>query len=795
MRNFTFWLLLLGTLSGLSAQAQEVTIAEARAQAPTTNATVGVTVTVRGVVTNGAELGTIRYFQDKTAGIAAYGAGTGTAPAVTAALNAVVPGDSILVTGQLKQFYGLLEIDPITSVTVLAGNKTVKPVEFPAGNFTAAFAEQYESRLVRINGISSINDKNGAAVTSFQSVSSGYRINNNAATPVYINANSTGPTGLVGKPAPSGLYDAVGLISQHMTANTGTVNTTAGYQLLPRLYADFLQGNTPNIIQSPIPVNISTTGLTVTFNTQNDGSTQVIYGTSPTALTSTAGATSLDGKTHSLALTGLTPATVYYVQAISNNTTGHSESRVTPMVTASLSSGRIRNYFNNSVDNTLASAADNKAIYLPQGHIADTLAAYINKAQQTVDITIYNWNNATILAAVNAAQARGVLVRVIYEDDNSNFSINGLNAAIGRVFRPAQTGGTTQTSSIMHNKFVVIDANSTDPNRPWVWTGSTNWTPAQLATDRNNVINIQDQSLARVYTIEFEEMWGGKGPQPGTSLFGSRKTDNTPHYLNIGGKLVESWFSPSDNVNGHLIEAIQTADNDMHIESMLITQTTIGNAIKNQIVKKNISGCSELLTNSIAPPSDIVYNNIMATPGMEQRTFIDATSGIMHHKTLIVDAGAPDSDPLVFVGSHNWTLSADTENDENTLIVHDAKIVNRYYQEFAARIAAQNRAGIVVCRFNLGTVTATRTATVQASSLHVYPNPAAGSFRVAMAATGTSRTAAVVLRDATGRVVLTQTCPLIGQELSIDASSLKAGLYLLQVSTPGTTQVGRVVVE
>ena len=92
----------------------------------------------------------------------------------------------------------------------------------------------------------------------------------------------------------------------------------------------------------------------------------------------------------------------------------------------------------------------------------------------------------------------------------------------------------------MHNKFVVIDANSTDPNVPAVWTGSTNWTPAQLSTDRNNAVAVQDQSLARVYTIEFEEMWGSSTATPGTSLFGSRKTDNTPHYLVVGGKKVES---------------------------------------------------------------------------------------------------------------------------------------------------------------------------------------------------------------------------------------------------------------
>jgi len=141
------------------------------------------------------------------------------------------------------------------------------------------------------------------------------------------------------------------------------------------------------------------------------------------------------GTQHSVALTGLQPATVYYVQVVSVNATGRSESRVTPMITDSLSSGRMRTFFTQPVDNTLA-LPNNNAIYTPNGSIADTLAKYIGRAQQTLDITIYNWNNTVILNAVNAAHARGVKVRVIYEDDNSNFSIASLTPAIPRVFRP-----------------------------------------------------------------------------------------------------------------------------------------------------------------------------------------------------------------------------------------------------------------------------------------------------------------------------------------------------------------------
>ncbi|GAB2865103.1 phospholipase D-like domain-containing protein [Hymenobacter ruber] len=790
MKKFTLLALLACATSWHAASAQtSITIAAARAQQPTTNATAGATVTVRGIATNGNELGPIRYFQDGTAGIAAYGGTTGaagTSPAVAAVLNSVQPGDSILVTGQLKQFYGFLEIDPLTSVTILAGNRPVVPVSFPAGSITPAFAEQYEGQLVRINGITSINTSTGAPVTAFASVSAGYRINNNAATPLYINAASTGPYGLIGKPAPTGQYDAIGLISQHMTANTGTVNTTTGYQLLPRLYADFIQGLTPNVIGTPTTSNITTTGFTVNFLTQNAGNTQLSYGLTPTGpFTTVTDAASVT--THALALTGLQPATVYYVQAISVNSVGQSQSRVVPMITQSLSSGKMRVYFNNPVDNTLA-LPNNNAVYLPSGHIADTLASYINKARKTVDLAIYNWNSTVILNSVNAARARGVKVRVIYEDDNANVSINSLNAAIPRVGRPAQAGSSG--SAIMHNKFVVIDADTNVASTPWVWTGSTNWTSAQLSTDRNSAIAIQDQALARVYTLEFNEMWGSTTLTPGTLLFGNRKTDNTPHYLRIGNRDVQSYFSPTDNVNGRLIETVQTADNDLHFASMLITRADIARAIRDRVQLRGIASCTEGVTNDTSATDGSGNNFRIIRSAIGTRMIKKVGSYIFHHKYLIVDAGNSQSDPTIFLGSHNWTNSADNENDENTLVIHDAKIVNQYYQEFSTRVSEQNIAGVAVCRL----VLATKAGSIQASTLQVYPNPTSGSFQLHLASTS-ARTATIVLRDVTGRVVLTQTQPLTGTDLNIDATSLKSGLYMVQVTTPEAVQTSRVVVE
>jgi len=106
-------------------------------------ATVGSVVTVRGIVTHGGEFGSaIRYFQDGTGGIAAY------SPTLMGTVNI---GDSIEVKGTCKLYNSLLELDPVSYVTVISSNNPLPlPVEMNSVN---AFQEQYEGMLVKVDNV------------------------------------------------------------------------------------------------------------------------------------------------------------------------------------------------------------------------------------------------------------------------------------------------------------------------------------------------------------------------------------------------------------------------------------------------------------------------------------------------------------------------------------------------------------------------------------------------------------------------------------------------------------------
>lgn len=743
-----------GLVSEVQAQSS---IAAARTQA------VNTTVTVRGIITNGSELGPIRYIQDNVAGIAAY------SPSLMAN---TLPGDSVEVTGVLKDYNGLLEIDPVSNVSIIARNLPLPaPVVFTAANAANAYAEIYESRLVTITGNTSITTTSGAPVSTF-SGNTNYRLNGVAGQDVRPNASSTGPLGIVGKPAPNNTFGLTGIMSQYAPSGSG------GYQLLPRLYSDFDLGATPNINSMVTATNITTSGFTVHFKTQNAGSTTVNYGTSATALNQTAN-NPASVTNHSVAISGLQPATVYYVQVTSTNSIGSSVSNVVPMMTASNSTGKMLAYFNRSV-NTAYGPANNPAKTLPNA-LDDTLVAYINRASTSIDFTMYGFNNSNLMNvpfALNNAQARGVTVRLII-DDYGTQGLSGLNASIPVVKRNTARG-------INHNKFVVFDVNSV--NKSFIWTGSTNYTPGQINNDPNSVIIVQDQSLAKAFRMEFDEMWGNGTLNGG--VFGPAKTDNTPKFFNVGGSPVELYFSPSDNVNTRLIETIATADHDLHVATVQVTRTDLAQAVKNQLLAKpNMIPFSEFLVGDSSGTNASSYSILRSVLGHRFQKWNG--TGNMHHKHMIIDVGDQNSDPLVWVSSHNWSTAANVDNDENTLVIHNFNIANQYYQEFAQRIQDLNK-GFLAVNFQLMGLGKGLNANV--TTVKVYPNPNQGQFNVSVTDKSIG-TVNLTLTDMTGKTVYEKTLKVNGgQDLKIETGNLPKGIYQLKMNSEKGTQVSKVAI-
>jgi hypothetical protein len=260
----------------------------------------------------------LRFVQDKQAGLAAFSLNN-------PSFAALQPGDSVQLTGTLKNYSGLLEMDPVITVQKLASGRRLPVLETTAAGAAALFTEANEGRLIRIKGLSSLTAPDGAPAEALKG-NTNYLLNGQKAMPIRINIASSGDAGLVGKTIPAGEYDLLGMLSQFTGTGSGS------YQLLPRLATDFVVGGgLPVIVAEPVPTAISRTGFTVYFTTRNPGTATVEYG--KTNALGQKVQLSTPGTSHTIDLTGLEPGTVYYVRVSATNAAGTSAVPPVPMIT------------------------------------------------------------------------------------------------------------------------------------------------------------------------------------------------------------------------------------------------------------------------------------------------------------------------------------------------------------------------------------------------------------------------------------------------------------------------------
>ena len=704
------------------------------------NYNIGQTVTVTGVVTSDDNLGSVRYLQDATAGIAIYpGADWGDWDATPQI------GDSLSVTGEITEYNGLLEVGPNLTAVDFWGAVTVPtPLEITP----AQLGENLEGQLVRINGVTF------PLAGTFITGNNTYDFNAAGESGViYVRTSNS----LAGEELTGCEVDMLGIVSQFSFDGFG------GYQMLPRGPLDLIPASALCYTSQVTQTNLATTSFTLSWTTDLACDGTVEYG-----LTEDLGtvATAVAGNTpsHFVNLEGLEPGTIYYARAVSTLEDGSSAlSTIRPYATVSESSGDIHVYFNGSVDHSVAT----EELALSLGtDMNDTVAAWIMSAQHTLDVAAYNLNDQTVEDAVNAAVANGVQVRWIYEGQNANIGLSSLDDAV--VTHPRTDG----EGSGMHNKFIIGDADFAES--AFVLTGSTNLTTGQLVSDLNNAIVFEDQSLARAYELEFEEMWGSEGmtPDAANSKFGADKTWNTPVNFLIGGSEVELYFSPTDGTNAAILEEIEGANADFEFALLTLTRDDLGAAIVelNQSFFVSPVGVIEQINTTGSEFDNLISNGV--------QVYAHDLSGDCHHKYAIVDHSEPGTDPLVITGSHNWSSSAESVNDENTVIVHDARVANLYHQEFRGIVNAIN-----------GTGDAVREAGVRTWSL--MPNPAREQVWVQ----GVQATDVVRVLDASGREVAVSQWRQ-GAVIQLELNGLSAGMYHVAVTAPnGSTTTARLAVQ
>jgi phosphatidylserine/phosphatidylglycerophosphate/cardiolipin synthase-like enzyme len=281
------------------------------------------------------------------------------------------------------------------------------------------------------------------------------------------------------------------------------------------------------------------------------------------------------------------------------------------------------------------------------------LAEAIDQAQVSVDMAILEFNLWSLRDALLRAQQRGVEVRLVTDSDSlEDDEIQDLKEAGIPVVGDRREG-------LMHNKFVVIDGQE-------VWTGSVNYTTTDGYFNNNHLVRLFSRRLAENYSVEFNEMFED-------DLFGPDIRAATPNpYFQVNGIQVENYFSPDDGTAKRLAELLSNAQESIHFLAFSFTSDPLANVILERAeAGVTVSGVFETSQATSNIGGD--YQRMLEA-GLD--VHLDGNPRNMHHKLFILD------EQIVVIGSYNFSSSAETRNDENTIILHDAQIAALFAPEF-----------------------------------------------------------------------------------------------------------------
>jgi hypothetical protein len=282
-------------------------------------------------------------------------------------------------------------------------------------------------------------------------------------------------------------------------------------------------------------------------------------------------------------------------------------------------------------------ASDFSLVILPdQGENA--IYNFVNSASSSINVTIYELNDTTLVNDLVAKEKAGVNVRVILDQAQKSYNTAAYNALT------AGGVGTVWSSTAFtytHQKTITVNDDES-------YISSGNFDTAYYATSRDYGVFDTDANDVAAIVAVFNADYA--------------HTSITP---SDGDDLV---WSPTDSQT-HLLNLINGATASLDIEQEEFSDTAIVNAIvaaENRGVKVRVV---------LEDPSD--YSSEVSEvedAGGQVTGYSSSTGFYIHAKAIIADYGT--SAQKAFVGSENLTSNSLNDNRELGLITSDAGVVD-----------------------------------------------------------------------------------------------------------------------
>ena len=404
----------------------------------------------------------------------------------------------------------------------------------------------------------------------------------------------------------------------------------------------------------------------------------------------------------------------------------------------------IQVYFNHRQDNTsyiepyrqLSRSGDN---------LESIIIEAITAANSTIDLAVQELNLPLVAEALARSHRSGIKVRVILDNNYSRSLSEFKPGEIARLtqrdrqkyrqlFQLVDADGDNRLSSqeiaqrdaiamlrqagvpiiddtadgskgsgLMHHKFMVVD-------RKTVVTGSANFTLSGIYGDLddpatrgnvNHLLKIENERVAKLFTAEFDYMWGGNSDGGINSKFGLAKPWRSPQTVSWSDTQITLQFSPTsssqnwqNSTSGLIAKTLNKATESVDLALFVFSEQKIANTLEQKqregveirgvfdpdFAYRYYSEVLDMLGITLyfrcqPEPENNPWQNSISSVGTPQIIKGDK----LHHKFAVVDRTS------VITGSQNWSEAANQTNDE-TLMAIDNPIVSQHFQQEFERL-------------------------------------------------------------------------------------------------------------
>jgi phosphatidylserine/phosphatidylglycerophosphate/cardiolipin synthase-like enzyme len=319
--------------------------------------------------------------------------------------------------------------------------------------------------------------------------------------------------------------------------------------------------------------------------------------------------------------------------------------------------------------------------------LIELLDKAIKDKSATVDVVAYDLCERVFIEKLKALGSR---LRIIIDDagehgEHDSGETQGekiLVKSAGRANVIRQHMGQLQ-----HNKMIVINGEKIKA----AVGGSTNFSWRGFFVQNNNALIVYGKDAIKPFQEAFKNYWDNK--KNTTAGFGETKSA-VLNRVKVPGVDIQVTFSPhsGDNVMLQTIaKDVAKAKSSLLFSLAFLYQTQgalketfLAMGKKNKIFSYGMSDKKDGKFNFLKPDGKMTVVNPgtltkQTVPEPFKSESIGGNGVRLHHKFVVIDFDTPDA--RVYLGSYNFSGTADEKNGENLFVIKDRKIATSYMIE------------------------------------------------------------------------------------------------------------------